>query len=146
MSEKNNIEKLLSLLRSRLKSSGKRKSIDEHGNSIYVDCDIFANDSLVNFLKLALSEFNQTPHFTSFELADSKFIDQFSEILVEGATLYALSSQALIEKGREYQLSDNGIAVFPPEVSEMLNTQYSTLLTHHWEKLKFVKQHIKDYK
>ena len=66
-------------------------------------------------------------------------METFAEVLVEGATLYALASQALLERGREFQMSDNGISFDPPNLSELLNTQYSILLVHHWDKLKLIK-------
>lgn len=134
-----NINKLLKTLKARLNSSGKSKSKDQFGNVIYVDCDIFSVDMLVAFLANALTDFNQIPFFTFFSFEDTPIIDQFHDILVEGATLMALASQALIERGREYSLTDNGVTFTPPLVSELLNTQYNTLLTNYYDKLKFIK-------
>lgn len=134
-----NINKLLKTLKARLNSSGKSKSTDQFGNVIYVDCDIFSVDMLVAFLANALTDFNQIPFFTFFSFEDTPIIDQFHDILVEGATLMALASQALIERGREYSLTDNGVTFTPPLVSELLNTQYNTLLTNYYDKLKFIK-------
>lgn len=138
-----NINKLLKMLRARLNSSGKSKSTDEYGNVIYVTCDIYSIDMLVTFLGIALSDFNQTPYFTFFQFDDDSFIAQFGEVLVEGATLYSLASQALIERGREFSISDNGLNFTPPTVSELLNTQYSALLSHYWEKLKYIKNSLR---
>lgn len=140
-----NSDMLISLLKHRLHDNGKAKSTDTNGNIIYVDCDVYSKGMLEAFIHLAVSEFNATPYFTNFSLEDSKFVDCFAEIIVEGATLYALSSKALIEKGREFQLTDHGIDFVPPAVSEMLNTQFSTLLVHHWEKLKHIKLHISSF-
>lgn len=137
-----NTNKLLKFLKNRLNSTGSAKSMDGYGNTIYVDCDIYSNDMLASFISLSLSDFNQTPNFTNFGLDDTHFIDTFAEVLVEGATLYALSSKALIERGREFKIMDNGIIFDPPSVSEMLNTQFSTLLEFHWQKLKHIKNNI----
>lgn len=134
-----NINKLLTLVKSRLNSSGKSKLKDEHDNVVYVDCDIFSVDVLVTFLMISLSEFNQTPYFTNYSFADNLVVDTFADVLVEGAVLAALASQALIERGREFKIEDNGLYFDPPSVAEMLNTQYSTLLNHHSEKLKLIK-------
>lgn len=137
-----NINKLIRVLKARLNSSGKTpRTIN--GNLTYVDCDIFSIDTLVSLLGAALSDFNQVPYFTNFTFDDTEFVTQFLEILVEGATLYALSSQALIEKGREFQFTDNSINFNPPSMGEMLNTQYNTLLTHYWEKLKYIKNSLR---
>jgi hypothetical protein len=140
-----NINKLLKSLKARLNSSGKSKSTDSYGNVIYVDCDIFSVDMLVTFLSTALWDFNQVPYFTFFQFDDSNFTDQFGEILVEGATLQALSSKALIERGREFQITDNGVSFNPPTVSELMSTQYSTLLTHYFEKLKLIKNSLRPH-
>lgn len=138
-----NINKLLKSLKARLNSAGKAKSSDGYGNVIYVDCDIFSVDMLVTFLATALWDFNQVPYFTFFQFDDDNFVEQFGEILVEGATLYSLASKALIERGREFQITDNGLNFNPPTVSELLNTQYSTLLSHYWEKLKMIKASLR---
>jgi hypothetical protein len=94
---------------------------------------------LVTFLAASLSEFNETPYFSHFTFDDSWFIERFLHVLAEGAALWALSSQALIERGREYTLTDQGISFTPPLVSEILNTQWTTSLTNHWERLRMIK-------
>jgi hypothetical protein len=138
-----NINKLMKSLKARLNSAGKAKSSDSYGNTIYVDCDIFSVDTLTTFIATALWDFNQVPYFTFFKFDDDDFVDQFGEVLVEGATLYALASIALIERGREFQLTDNGLNFNPPTVSELLQTQYSTLLSHYWEKLRYIKNSLR---
>jgi hypothetical protein len=138
-----NINKLIKSLRARLNSAGKAKSKDGYGNVIYVDCDIFSVEVLTTFIATALWEFNQIPYFTFFQFDDDNFVEQFGEILVEGATLYALASKALIERGREFQITDNSINFNPPTVSELLNTQYSGLLTAYIDKLKYIKNSLR---
>lgn len=138
-----NINKLIKSLKARLNSAGKAKSTDSFGNVIFVDCDIFSVDMLTTFIATALWDFNQVPYFTFFDFDDSDFIEQFGEILVEGATLYALASKALIERGREFQITDNGLNFNPPTVSELMQTQDSTLLSHYWEKLKYIKNSLR---
>lgn len=138
-----NVNKLIKSLRARLNSAGKARSSDAYGNTTYVDCDIFSVDMLTTFIATALWDFNQVPYFTFFRFDDDDFVDQFGEVLVEGATLYALASIALIERGREFQLTDNGLNFNPPTVSELLQTQYSTLLSHYWEKLKYIKNSLR---
>ena len=138
-----NINNLLKLLRSRLNSSGKHKATDEFGNVVYKDCDIFSTDDLVTFLAMSLCEFNETPHFTLFTFEDTPIMDNFCGILVQGATLMALSSQALIERGREFQITDNGIGFTPPTISEMLNTQWQTELQNWYDRVKMIKHNMK---
>ena len=138
-----NINKLLKSLKARLNSAGKALAKDSYGNNIYVDCDIFSYDMLTTFLATALWDFNQVPYFTFFQFDDDNFVEQFGEILVEGATLYSLASKALIERGREFQLTDNGLNFNPPTVSELMTTQQGALLTHYWEKLKYIKNSLR---
>lgn len=134
-----NINKLLKGLRARLNSRGKSKMVDANGNTIYVDCDIFSVEQLTVFISMALTDFNEVPFFTYFTFEDTMIIDQFFNILVDGATLTALASQALLERGNEAVLNDNGTSFTPPAVSELMNTQYSTLLTNYYDKLKYIK-------
>lgn len=134
-----NINKLVKALKARLNSSGKAKSTDQFGNVIYVDCDIYSVETLVTFIGIALTDFNQIPHFTNFTFEDTEIINNFFEVILQGAVIYALASKALIERGREFQISDNGIQFTPPTVSELLNTQWSTEIANHFEKLKLIK-------
>jgi hypothetical protein len=138
-----NINKLLKTLKARLNSSGKSKSKDEFGNEIYVDCDIYTVDTLVTFLANSLTMFNEIPHFTFFGFDHTQIIDQFHDIIVQGAVIHALSSKALIERGREFTITDNGINFNPPSVSDMLNSQYGSELQNHFEKLKLIKFNMK---
>lgn len=140
-----NLSKLVTLLKARLSSSGKQKTVDASGNATYIDTDIFGNEMLVSFLTLSLSEFNQTPYFSFFTFEDTKLIELVTDLLVEGATLNALASRALLERGREFKMNDAGVTFDPPNVSELLQTQYATLLTHHWNKLRNVKESILDF-
>lgn len=138
-----NINVLMKMLRQRLRSQGKSPSKDAFGNTIYVDCDIFSVETLVTFLAESLSLFNQTPFYTSFSYEDTLFVRQFSNILVEGALVYAMASQALIEKGRSYNITDNGISVTMPDMGDMLNSAASTLFSAHMEKLKYIKNSLR---
>jgi hypothetical protein len=140
-----NINKLLKSLKRRLNSAGKAKATDSFGNTVYVDCDIFSVDMLVTFIATALWDFNQVPYFTFFDFDDSGFVEQFGEVLVEGATLYALASNSLIQRGMEVSITDAGVSFTPPTVSELMMTQYSALLAHYWEKLKYIKNSLRPH-
>ena len=138
-----NINKLLKALKMRLHSSGKSKSVDQFGQTIYNDCDIFSVEMLTTFLSTSLAAFNEIPYFTMGTFDDTEFINQFFAVLVQGAALYALASKALIERGREYSISDNGISLTPPSLSEALTTQYTTELNNHTEKVKQIKASLR---
>jgi hypothetical protein len=138
-----NINFMIKMMKQRLNSSGKTKATDSYGNVIYIDCDIYSIEMLTTFLAMALSHFNSIPFFTSFQFDDDGFVAQFGEIIVQGAVLYALSSMALIERGREFQITDNSLSFQPPTVSEMLNTQYTSMLTVYTETLKNIKNSLR---
>lgn len=138
-----NINNLLKSLRHRLKSRGKARRTDDYGNPIYKDCDIFTVDELVAFLCQALSMFNEIPHFTMFTWEDTPIIEQFHDILVQGGLYLALGAQALIERGREFQVQDNGIGFTPPTISELLNTQYQKEMDSWYDKCKMIKVNMR---
>jgi hypothetical protein len=138
-----NINKVAKTVKARLNNSGLAQSTDQYGNTIYVNCDIFSADMITTFVVNALSEFNQIPYFTYFTWEDTQIINEFHAILVDGAVLMALASQALIERGREYSINDNGVSFTPPSVAELLETQYSTMLTQYYDKLKYIKNSMR---
>ena len=138
-----NINKLLKTLRARLNSSGKMKITNPDGSVDYVDCDIFSVDTLITFLASSLSDINYVPHFTYFTFEDTGIIDLLHGLIVEGAVIYALGSQSLLERGNEFTIQDSGIGFNPPAMSELLNSQFGTLLTSHFEKIKLVKASMK---
>ncbi len=137
-----NINKLLKTLKARLNNTGKSRKVI-NGNVVYIDCEIYSTDMLVTFLAASLAGFNEVPYFTFFTFDDTEIINEFHQIIVDGATLAALASKALIERGREFQITDNGLAFNPPSVAEMLNTQYNTLLTNYYDKLKYIKNSMR---
>jgi hypothetical protein len=138
-----NINNLIKSLRARLKSRGKRRTTDEFGNVIYKDCDVYNVDELVAFVAQALSMFNEIPHFTMFTFEDTPIIEQFHDVLVQGALYLALGAQALIERGREFQIQDNGIGFTPPTISELLNTQHTKEMDSWYDKVKLIKVNMR---
>jgi hypothetical protein len=139
----NNINLLIKTLKARLNSKGLRYAKDEYGNDTYADCDIFSIESLVSFLADALSRFNLVPHWTFYTFEDTEFFQQFHHLIVRGATLMALSSKALIERGREFVLTDQGVNFNPPTVSELMSTEWSTEWASFIEELNYVKGNMK---
>jgi len=138
-----NINDLIKKLRAELDSSGKSFMQDEFGNDVFTDCDIYTVDQLVTFLVYSLSMFNQVPHFTLFTFEDTDIMQQFCSILVEGAVIQALASKMLLERGREFQITDQGLNFNPPTVSELMSTEWSGLLTHHKEIVQMIKFNMK---
>lgn len=142
---------LLKYLKCRLRSEGRKPKRDEfgafvtdgYGSLIYEECNVFSDEILACFLCSSLSEFNMVPFFTSFTFADAVIYTLFSAAIVEGAYVFALASQALVEKGRDFTISDGGVSYQPPALGDFLNGHYGTWLTSHRERLKFIKNNIR---
>jgi len=142
---------LLKYLKSRLRSDGRKPKRDEYGafvtdgygEIIYEECNVFSDEILATFLCQALSEFNMVPFFTSYSFADNLIQTTFSSLIVEGAYIVALASQALIEKGRDFTISDGGISYQPPQLGDFLASQYNNWLSTYRERLKFIKNNIR---
>lgn len=141
--ETEGINRLMKILKKRLKSDGTRKVPDGSGGYIEGECNVFSNDELICFLINSLSSFNQIPHFTDFSFAHQLIYDTFADVIIQGAVILALAAQTLIEKGREFVITDQGVSYQPPAVSDILNTQYNTQLTNYTEKLKYIKANLK---
>jgi len=142
---------LLKHLKSRLRSDGKKPSRDEYGafitdgygEIVMEECNVFSDEILACFLSAALSEFNMVPFFSSFIFSDEIIYKTFSHAVVEGAYILALSSQALVEKGRDFTISDGGISYQPPALGDFINSHYQNFMTSYRERLKFIKNSIR---
>jgi hypothetical protein len=90
-----------------------------------------------------LSAFNEIPTFTFFTFEDTEILSRFHEVIAQHAVIYALASKQMIEKGRELNITDNGLGFTPPGVSDVLGSQYGTELTNWFEKVKLIKANMK---
>lgn len=142
---------LLKHLKVRLRSDGKKPSRDQYGafitdgygEIVMEECNVFSDEILACFLSSALSEFNMIPFFSSFTFADEIIYKTFSHAITEGAYILALSSQALVEKGRDFTISDGGISYQPPALGDFINGHYQNFMTSYRERLKFIKNSIR---
>ena len=134
---------LLKMVKCMVKNDGVRKVPDGAGGYTDVTCSVFTNSELICFLVNSLSSFNQYPHFTQFKFSDPQIYTIFTNIIAQGAVLLAYAAQTLIERGREFSINDNGVTYQPPQVAEILNSQFSTQLADYKEKLKHIKTSLK---
>lgn len=134
---------LLAQLKARLKNDLESETIDEYGNIEYTTCSIFTNTELLWFLEGSLSEFNATPHFTDFHFSDEVIYQRYAYVIVEGAFILATAAQMLIEAGKEFNITDNGINFSPPQLSSVLNNELSHFVSNHLNTLKYIKGCIK---
>jgi len=150
-SELTGLNVLLKLLKAKLRSDGKKPSRDKYGafvtdgygELVMEDCNVFSDELLACFLCSALSEFNMVPFFTSFSFSDEIIYKTFSAAITEGAYIVALASQAMVEKGRDFTISDGGISYQPPALGDFLQAHYQNFLTSYRERLKFIKNCIR---
>lgn len=138
-----NINLLAQTVKVRLNSQGIARARDAYGNIIYTNCDIFDINSIVSALANSITSFNQIPHFTYFTFEDTEIIAQFHDVLAQGAVIMLLAGKALIERGREYVIGDNGVSFQAPTISELLNSEWQTELTNFTEKVKIIKGNMK---
>ena len=123
---KNKIKELLPTLKSRI--SNKLE------NSINKDC-VICTDKLEIFL---IDSAHMVSELLSIDL--EKSVNEFSSLVVHGAVLSALSSQTLIECGREYPVNDNGVSFYPlPKVSQMLFNQWSNEYLYFMQKAEMIR-------
>jgi len=145
------VNTLLKFLKARLRNDGKKPVRDQFGAIVYdaygdivtEECNVFSDDILVCFLCQALSEFNMIPFFTTFTFADEVIYKLFAAAIVEGAYVFAIASQTLVEKGRDFTISDGGLSYQPPALGDFLQSHYGTWLTSYRERLKFIKNSIR---
>lgn len=142
---------LLKFLKARLRSTGLKPArdvdgafiLDAQGDVVTEVCNVFDDETLICFLCQGLSEFNSVPFFTSFTFADNPTQTLFGQMIVEGAYVFAIASQALLEKGRDFSISDGGVSYQPPQLGDFLQSHYGTWLSSYRDRLKFVKNSIR---
>ena len=146
-----NVMHLLKLLKAKLGSDGVRRKrdqfgrdiLDAHGNPILEPCNVFDTEALYKFLRASLSEFNSVPHFTNFRFHDTAFVHMFENILTEGAFIMALAMQGLLEKGREFNMTDDGLTYQPPLIADYIKGYLTDFMQRYQERLKFIKCNMK---
>jgi len=136
---------VLVCLKARLKNNLEVETLDAYGNKTFTECFVFTDDELVYFLRCSLSEFNQTPHFTDFSFDMEVIYKRFAYIIVEGAFILATAAQMLIEAGREFTITDNGVSMNPPPLSATLHNELSVFVQRHTDMLKYIKNSIKPH-
>jgi hypothetical protein len=90
-----------------------------------------------------LAEFNSVPHFTSFTFNDTNFCNTFQHELTEGAFILSMALQGLREKGREFQITDDGLSYQPPQIADYLKSFVTEFGVAYRDRLKFIKCQFK---
>ena len=139
------INLLLKRLRTRLGDLPKKVvTRDADGKEVEIDNNIFTTDQLVAFLEASLCDFNCVPPFTMFTFDNYEVCDLISSLLTQHAVYVALTSQALIERGREYSISCNGNTFSSPQLSELICHIGDKEYDRWYVKVKDVKREVHD--
>ena len=108
---------------------------------IVPSCWAFGEDEIDMLLETSLSDFNAWPTFTCFTW--DTLPDNFLGVIVLGAQIFGLFAQGMLEAGREFNVTDNGISFTPPQISGYMQTSASALLAHYTELREKIKANIK---
>jgi len=104
-------------------------------------CHAFSDDEIDMYLESSLWAFNARPTFTAFFWDNLQ--ERWLDIICKGAVVWALYAQGLIEAGREFTITDNGISFTPPPVSDKLHNYAAALLAHYDAQLAEIKQNFR---
>lgn len=77
-------------------------------------CEIFSDSQLLSYIDLGLMSVNSHPTWTFYTL-DSVPRDWYNCIVL-GAYVYALNAQGLVERARNFNISDQGVSYTPPDL------------------------------
>jgi len=101
----------------------------------------FTDDELDTYLELSLSDANAWPTFTYFSFADVP--DTWKGMIIQGARVMALYAQGLLEAGREFNITDNGIGFVPPTIGAYMQTAASSLMADYAATKEKIKGNVK---
>lgn len=139
MSESKALKSLIEKVQFRIAAIIKTQVIGLDGSISFEKTDVFEPDEIKQALELSLSAFNMIPNITYFKFTDEENIDQISDLLVTYAAHLLLIRQALVEKGREYSISDNGIEYAGPNIGQFMLTVSDNLYQYWYGRVQVLK-------
>lgn len=101
----------------------------------------FTDDELNIFLDVSLADFNAQPTFTAFTWNDMEC--RWLGIISRGAFIMGLFAQGLLEQGREFNITDNGISFQPPGLGSMMQNMASSISTQYSKEKEDIKANMK---
>ena len=133
--DEENFDVVLHLVRVRLADAdchlSKASVLNEHGETVELFPGVFSDEELAAHIFYALDDL-------SLQLDDVS-CKTHTSLVVLGAVVEALRSKALIERGREHSMKDNGVQYTPPDVSTMLMDQAHACQHEYFQKVDFLK-------
>jgi hypothetical protein len=104
-------------------------------------CWAFSEDEVDMQLETSLSDFNAWPTFTCFTW--DTLPETFLGVITLGAQVFSLYAQGLLEAGREFTITDNGVSFVPPQISGYMQSTASALLQSYTDMKEKIKANIK---
>jgi len=101
----------------------------------------FTDEELNIFLDISLSDFNAEPTFTAFWWNDLE--QRWLGVIARGVQVMALYAQGLIEQGREFNITDNGITFTPPGLGGYMQSTASAILAQYQKEKEVIKANMK---
>ena len=102
------------------------------------NCVVYSECRLEMFLRRAMNDINIFPHRTFYTLENVPV--DWEIVILQGATLFALSSQGIFESFREFTVAGTSISYNPPQLANVMDTKHSGLLSEYVENKNRVKQ------
>lgn len=101
----------------------------------------FGDEELNVFLEVSISDFNAQPMFTAFDWNSME--NRWLGVICRGAFVMALFAQGLLEQGREFTITDNGISFTPPGLGAFMQTTASSILAQYQKEKEDIKGNMK---
>ena len=121
---------LIDMVEARLRNNVEVK--DQYGSNV-VEIKLITRELLKKFIENSLSELSMI--FNTY-WPGGKI--NYDSLVIQGAVVQALASQALIEKGREFKFEEKGITYNPPNLGDLIQRQYEIELNNYMEKIKLM--------
>ena len=132
-------EKIIKALDIRLNHIGKKTTNDENGNSIVVDSRLFTEEQFIDAIEASIATAGL---FLAGPDNVRNNLDFYQDIVTHGALLTILSGHALLERGRECKIVDNGVVLDPPDISNILMEQWYKEYDVYMEKLRMLTTYV----
>ena len=129
----------INILLKGLKSRLRNTAISPDGTP----CPVVPDSDLIEYLRLALSELNVAPTITFYQFSDELIYGLFSDVIIEGAWLKALSIVQVLSAGQELVIVDQGVQITPAPISTAIASILALRQPLYMEKLKALKHGIK---
>lgn len=101
----------------------------------------FGDEELNVFLEVSISDFNAQPMFTAFDWNNME--NRWLGLICRGAFVMALYAQGLLEQGREFTITDNGISFTPPGLGAYMQSTAGAIATQYQKEKEDIKGNMK---